>query len=55
MHLKGLLRTQEPRATFQKLQNLAARIMLSAPYDSSATDLFCRTSLVKYKESEAFC
>ena len=26
----------------QKLQNLAARILLSAPYDSSATDLFRR-------------
>ena len=26
----------------QKLQNCAARILLSAPYDSSATDLFRR-------------
>ena len=26
----------------QKLQNRAARILLSAPYDSSATDLFRR-------------
>ena len=29
----------------QRLQNRAARILLSAPYDSSATDLFFRPDL----------
>ena len=37
----GLLQYRS-RQKPQKLQNRAARILLSAPYDSSATDLFRR-------------